>query len=163
MEIRVVLEPLLDQYSVDDMRIILQEQNGARKIAIKIDESSLVNLATVLGNVDLRAPLVQAVFFHCVQALQGDIVKIVVHDIINGFFRTKIFIRDQRIDNVYSLDINVIDGVTIASICQCPIFIEEEVFNKYSENVKRFKEESIEKFFDNVDWNNALSDTKKPR
>src|SRR3989344_862743 len=153
MEIRVALDNTCTKYP-DYAIISLSEQGGTRKVAMHMENYSFGLLSLVLQNTDLKAPLVHASLFHCVQALQGDIEKIQIYD-ADGFFKTKIFINDRRADRTYTLEINVLDGIIIASICRCPIFILEEVFQKYSDQVNLWKDNLKLRLFEEFDHTKA--------
>ena len=42
-------------------------------------------------------------------------------------------LRDQRDDRTYGVEVNVIDGIIIALVAGCPIFVVEEVFKQSNE------------------------------
>ena len=153
MEIRVTLD---NEYVKNPAyaEIQLTEKDGTRKLAMKMENHSFNKLLEVVNNIDLQSPLVHTSIYHCVQALQGDIEKIQIYDAI-GFFKAKMFIKDQRADNTYALHINVIDGIIIASVCRCPIFVLEEVFQKYLDHIRLQEEQKPFRILEAFDYTTA--------
>ena len=79
------------------------------------------------------------------KALKANMEKLVVYAIesrsFDGvdrrYFKSKMVLRDQRTTQGHSIEISVIDGIIIAILAKCPIFVTEEVFKQHHEEVER--------------------------
>ncbi len=149
MEIRVVLDYTAKKIrdNSEYMILYLTEKDGSRKISMLTSVESFNILAFVLNNEDAPSPVTHAFIYHCLQALQAEIQKILIYDVTDAFL-AKILIKDNRTGTIYELEINVIDGITVSCVCGCPIYVNEEVFQKYDDSRKILDFDQMLKNFD---------------
>lgn len=123
----------------------LEEWEGTRRIGISIDEPSSLYLLSALKHIEITTPSPHEAMVNCLRAIKGSIEKVVIYDLakipagdeIHNTYKANIFIKDEREDKVYFLDINSVDAVIAATIAGCPIFIGEDVFAKANEDTQK--------------------------
>ncbi len=140
----------------------IKEREGSRHLMLTLNELSFQNLAIALNEVATPRPTVHKTVANCIQALGGNIEKVVIDEYINDVYRSHIFLKDERSGKTVPVDIHVTDALVVAVLEHCPIFVEEDIFEKI--RIARENEannsgaRAAEAMLNNIDWDNLPKD-----
>ena len=135
MLIRVV--PLIEVREDNQRCAKLRESEGNRNLAMKMDYMSAEYMTAALQKSELPGLPSHEALNICLQCLQGNVEKLVVYGLVNGHFKSQMTLKNQRNDRTFSVKVNVIDGIIIALITGCPVFVVEELFEQSNEEIER--------------------------
>ena len=129
--------PLIEVREGNQRYVKLKEFGGNRNLTMGMDDLSTEYMLAALQKRELSHLPAHEALNTCLQCLQGNIEKLVVYGLVNGHFKSQMTLRDQRDNRTYGVEVNVIDGIIIALVVGCPIFVVEEVFKQSNEVVER--------------------------
>lgn len=135
MLIRVV--PLIEVRENNQRCAKLRESEGNRNLAMEMDYMSAEYMTAALQKRELPGLPSHETLNTCLHCLQGNVEKLVVYGLVNGHFKSQMTLKDQRNDRTFSVKVNVIDGIIIALIAGCPVFVVEELFKQSNEEIER--------------------------
>lgn len=133
MEIRVE-EPRFAEVPPDKKLVMLKEKDGARVVVINFNDIPFHLLGFELENIEHRPEIFKFIPESLLPALRANIEKVVIYDIVEKVFRSRIFVKDDRENRTYGLELHITVALTLAIAAQCPIFVTEGTFEKYSEH-----------------------------
>jgi bifunctional DNase/RNase len=112
----------------DQQIIVLKERNGQRAfpIVIGIFEASAIDRA--VKEIPTERPLTHDLLRRVIEALNGDLVRIVVNDLRDNTFFAKLVI--QRDGKQIEVDSRPSDAIALAAQKNTPIFVEERVLDQ---------------------------------
>ena len=125
--------PLIEVREGKQRYVKLKEFGGNRNLTMGMDDLSAEYMIAALQKRELPHLPAHEALNTCLQCLQGNIEKLVVYGLVDGRFKSQMTLRDQRDDRTYGVEVNVIDGIIIALVGGCPIFVVEEVFKQSNE------------------------------
>lgn len=129
--------PLIEPREGSQRFVKLKEFGGNRNLTMGMDELSTEYMIAALQKRELPTSPATEALNTCLQCLQGNIEKLVVYGLVDGHFKSQMTLKDQRDERTYSVEVNVIDGIIIALVAGCPIFVVEEVFKQSNEEIER--------------------------
>lgn len=117
-------------YSQDQMGsyiLVLAEKKGKIKIPIIIKAAEVQRIALQLENIKSTRPLVHDVFKTMSDSYGIDVQEVYIYSLAEGIFYTKL-ITSNGIEEV-EVECSVGDGVILASVYKCPIYMASSVMN----------------------------------
>lgn len=117
-------------YSQDQMGsyiLVLAEKKGKVKIPIIIKAADVQRIALQLENIKSTRPLVHDVFKTMSDSYGIDLQEVYIYSLAEGIFYTKL-ITSNGIEEV-EVECSVGDGVILASVYKCPIYMASSVMN----------------------------------
>lgn len=129
--------PLIEIHEDKQRYAKLKEFDGDRNLIMEMDYLSAEYMIAALQKRELPSAPAHEALNTCLQCLQGNIEKLVVYGLVDGQFKSQMTIRDQRDNRTFSVEVNVIDGIILALVVRCPIFVVEEIFKQSNEVAER--------------------------
>ena len=129
--------PVIEVHEDNQQYVKLKEFGGNRNLTMNMDYLSAKYMVAALQKRGLPTSPATEALNTCLQCLQGNIEKLVVYGLVDGHFKSQMTLKDQRTDRTYGVEVNVIDGIIIALVAECPIFVVEEVFQQSNKVVER--------------------------
>ncbi len=107
---------------------LLNEQCG-KEITLSVSPDKALAFGLQLLNVEIPAIFLDDVLCGVVEALQGQLIKVVIHDIVEAKFHSRLHIATHEKD-VFTVEISPPDALSIALRAEVPVFVMESVFEK---------------------------------
>lgn len=128
MEIEVELSRIIINETADQQIIVLKEIDGDRSFPVVIGMNEILAIDRRLKNIEFPRPMTHDLLGNVIEALGGEIDRIVINDLRNHTFYAMIYIEME--DEVVEVDSRPSDAIALASGLDVPIFVEEQVFEK---------------------------------
>lgn len=128
MEVRVDLAQIMISDLHPNQLIILRERNGGRTLPIMIGtrEADVIDLR--IKGVKPQRPLTHDLLASVIQAMNGEVEKIVVNDLRDRTFYAKLVIRHNGA--LLEVDSRPSDAIALGAANDAPIYVEDFVFNE---------------------------------
>ena len=128
MEVRMELARIVISETVDQQIIILKERAGSRQfpIVIGINEASAIE-RRVMERPTPR-PLTHDLLANVIRDLNGELEKIVIHDLRDHTFFAKLVIRQAG--QLHEVDSRPSDAIALGVASDTPIYVEESVLRQ---------------------------------
>ena len=139
MEFRV--DPYLLMLPDNISWVRLREREGERAVDITLNQISLYYLLTIIRREDTGQPIIHKLMVNTLSVLGATIEKVIVDDLVNGASHSSIYVKSG--EQVYTVDADIIDSIGLAVIQNCPIFITEDLFQKFKDEVKKIQKEKL--------------------
>lgn len=107
--------------------VVLSEKRGKRKLPIVIKPSDAQQIALKIEGVKSTRPLTHELFKTFSDLYGIDIQEVYIYSILEGIFYTKLFTYNGIED--IEIECSVGDGISLAMVYQCPIFVDSEVLD----------------------------------
>ena len=114
----------------DQQVVVLQEKGGGRSFPIIIGVFEAVAIHRQLRGEEMPRPMTHDLIVNMINAIGATVEKVVVNDLVDGTFFGQVHLRLG--DRVYVIDARPSDSIAIAVRVNCPIFVDEQVFEKLS-------------------------------
>ena len=114
----------------DAFALILSEVGGNRRLPIVIGLPEAQSIAVRLENIRPARPLTHDLLYNMATTFGIDILEIVVHDLRDGIFYSKLVCR--RDGELVEIDSRTSDAVAIALRFGCPIYTYDDVMRRAS-------------------------------
>jgi bifunctional DNase/RNase len=108
--------------------LILNEENGDRRIPIIIGGFEAQAIVIKLENLDPPRPLTHDLFKKFADEFNIAVMEVMIYKLEEGVFFSKLVCNNG--DKEYSIDSRTSDAVALALRFDCPIFITEEILEK---------------------------------
>jgi bifunctional DNase/RNase len=108
--------------------LILNEENGDRRIPIIIGGFEAQAIVIKLENLEPPRPLTHDLFKRFADEFNISITEVMIYKLEEGVFFSKLLCNSR--DKEYSIDSRTSDAVALALRFGCPIFIEEDILDK---------------------------------
>jgi bifunctional DNase/RNase len=129
--------------------IILREIGGERSLPILIGSAEASAIAIKALDINSERPLTIDMAKLILLELGGTLERVVVYDLIDQTFYARLHIATGK--SMHLLDCRPSDAIALALRCDCPIFVEDSVFDK-NENKKTLSEkEKLKRSIANLD------------
>jgi bifunctional DNase/RNase len=116
------------QSQIGSYVVVLSEVKGDRKVPIIIKPNEAQYIAFKMENIKPPRPMTQDLFKSMTEALAADVVEVVIHEVIEGIFYSKI-ILSNLLDS-FEIDCTVGDAISMSSLYECPIYITSSVVSQ---------------------------------
>ena len=108
--------------------LILNEENGDRRIPIIIGGFEAQAIVIKLENLDPPRPLTHDLFKKFADEFNISVSEVMIYKLEEGVFFSKLVCNNG--DKEYSIDSRTSDAVALALRFECPIFIAEDILDK---------------------------------
>jgi hypothetical protein len=125
MEIRVSLARIVISETRDDQLIVLREMDGERTLPIVIGLSEALAIDRRIKNYPTPRPLTHDLLAQAIEAMSGDLERIVINDLKDHTFFAKLVIRVHG--EVVEVDSRPSDAIALGVASDTPIYVEEHV------------------------------------
>lgn len=113
--------------------IVLGEKGGVREFPIYIGYAEALALDLELHEVANKRPMTHDLIFNVLDGLGGEIQQVIVDDLREGTFFGKLIVRTAA-GTEELIDSRPSDAVVLATKRKLPIFVNEEVLEKISDD-----------------------------
>lgn len=107
--------------------VVLSESKGNRKLPIIVNSNDAQVIALRLEGIKTQRPLTHDLFKSFTDAFNADLAEVYIYSLVEGIFYTKLVFNDGVQD--IELDCTIGDGIALAMIYQCPIYVADFVIN----------------------------------
>lgn len=120
--------------------LILNEENGDRRIPIIIGGFEAQAIVIKLENLDPPRPLTHDLFKKFADEFSISVIEVMIYKLEEGVFFSKLVCNNGVKE--YSIDSRTSDAVALALRFECPIFITEDILEKAGITVNQSDAES---------------------
>ena len=125
MEVRMDLAQIRISESHDQQVIVLRERNGARLLQIVIGLTEALAIDRRVKGVQLQRPMTHDLLANTIEALSGELEKIVINDLQDHTFYAKLVIRHHG--ELVEVDSRPSDAIALGAASDVPLYVEEHV------------------------------------
>jgi bifunctional DNase/RNase len=115
------------QSQIGSYVLVLSEMKGKVKLPIIIKPQEAQRIALDLEGIKSSKPLTHDLFLSMTDAFGIDIQEVFIYSLAEGIFYTKLICTNGLAD--IEIESSVGDGVILASLYDCPIFVSSDVLN----------------------------------
>lgn len=128
--------------------LLLEEMEGPRLLPIWIGTPEGHAIALKFTNVTLPRPMTHDLMMSALQNLNCKLEKVVVNDLKGQTFFAQLHLRNGTKN--YVIDSRPSDAIALAVRAECPMFVDEKVFEKCHTMNKPISEDEVKKFKDEI-------------
>lgn len=133
-----IIEMELNKIRIDESRgeqvIVLKEKDGERIMPIVIGIMEVTAIKMKLSGIMPPRPMTHDLFYSTIKQLGAKVERIVITKLEQNTFFAKLVLHiDGKFEEV---DARPSDSIALALRAKAPIFVEEEVLNKVSDNLQ---------------------------
>jgi bifunctional DNase/RNase len=128
MEVRVDLSRIIIHDTSDQQVIFLRERDGEREFPIVIGEGEAFAIDRRLKGFKKARPMTHDLLADIIEAMHGELEKIVISDLKNHTFFAKLVLRARG--EVIEVDSRPSDAIALGVANQTPIFVNESVLRE---------------------------------
>ena len=125
MEIRMDLFKIIISETSDQQIIMLKEHDGQRVFPIVIGISEAFAIDRRLKGIHAPRPLTHDLLASVIEHLNGQLEKIVIHDLRDRTFYAKLIVRQNS--RLIEVDSRPSDAIALGIATEVPIYVEEHV------------------------------------
>ena len=115
------------QSQIGSYVLVLSEMKGKVKLPVIIKPQEAQRIALDLEGIKSAKPLTHDLFLSMTNAFGIEIQEVFVYSLAEGIFYTKIIFTNGIAD--VEIESSIGDGVILASLYDCPIFVSSDVMN----------------------------------
>ncbi len=131
MQVRVDLSKIIISETSDQQVIVLKERDGERSFPIVIGISEAFAIDRRLKGIQTPRPLTHDLLANTVEALGGQLEKIIINDLREHTFYAKLLIRIDS--GLVEIDSRPSDAIALGVASEAPIYVEEHVLKELSQ------------------------------
>lgn len=131
MEVRMDLARIVISDTSEQQMIVLRERDGQRQFPIVIGLAEAIAIDRRVKNIQTPRPLTHDLLANVISDLDGELEKIVVHDLRDHTFYAKLVIR--RDGKLVEVDSRPSDAIALGVASDTPIYVEESVLRQVCE------------------------------
>lgn len=145
--------------------LLLEEMEGTRLLPIWIGTAEGQAIALKFANITLPRPLTHDLLLNTLDCLGYKIEKVIVNDLRGQTFYAQVHIAHNS--TKHTIDSRPSDAIALAVRANCPIYVEDKVFEKCNTMNKPISEDEVKKLKDEIknlkpeDILKGLKDLKK--
>lgn len=128
MEVRMELARIVISDTNDQQIIVLRERAGSRQFPIVIGLNEASAIERRVKNIQTPRPLTHDLLANVIHELNGELEKIVIHDLRDHTFFAKLVIRQSG--QLHELDSRPSDAIALGVAADTPIYVEESVLRQ---------------------------------
>ena len=122
MEVRMGLAQIVISETRENQLIVLRERSGERQLPIVIGLSEALAIDRRIKQHPVQRPMTHA---NVIEALSGELEKIVVNDLKEHTFYAKLVVRIDG--EIVEIDSRPSDAIALGVATDVPIYVEEHV------------------------------------
>ena len=131
MEVRMELARIVISDTSEQQIIVLRECDGPRQFPIVIGVTEAMAIDRRVKSIPTPRPLTHDLLANVISDLDGDLEKIVVHDLRDHTFYAKLVIR--RDGKLVEVDSRPSDAIALGVASDTPLYVEESVLHQVCE------------------------------
>lgn len=131
MEVRMDLARIVISDTSEQQIIVLRERDGTRQFPIVIGLTEAIAIDRRVKSIPTPRPLTHDLLANVISDLDGELEKIVVHDLRDHTFYAKLVIR--RSGTLVEVDSRPSDAIALGVASDTPIYVEESVLQQVCE------------------------------
>ena len=128
MEVRMDLAQIVISETRDTQIIVLRERDGTRTLPIVIGLTEAIAIDRRVKGVQLQRPLTHDLLASVIEALSGELEKIVINDLHDHTFYAKLVIRQHG--ELIEVDSRPSDAIALGVADETPIYVEDHVLRE---------------------------------
>ncbi len=132
MEVRMDLARIVISDTSDQQIIVLREREGDRQFPIVIGLSEALAIDRRVKNISTPRPLTHDLLANVIRELNGELEKIVIHDLRDHIFYAKLVIRSNG--NLIEVDSRPSDAIALGVASDAVIYVTENVLRQVCES-----------------------------
>lgn len=125
MEVRMGLAQIVISETHDSQLIVLREVDGERQLPIVIGLHEALAIDRRIKNQTPPRPMTHDLLANVIEALSGQLEKIVINDLVDHTFYAKLVVRANG--EVIEIDSRPSDAIALGVASDVPIFVEDHV------------------------------------
>ncbi len=128
MEVRMSLAQIVISETRDQQLIVLRERSGERQLPIVIGLSEAIAIDRRIKQHPVQRPMTHDLLANVIEALSGELEKIVVNDLKEHTFYAKLVVRIDG--EIVEIDSRPSDAIALGVATDVPIYVEEHVLRE---------------------------------
>lgn len=132
MEVRMDLSQIVICETRDQQLIVLRERNGSRALPIVIGLDVALAIDRRIKGMQYQRPLTHDLLGNVIEALSGDLEKIVINNLQQHTFYAKLVIRQHG--ELIEIDSRPSDAIALGVAYEAPIYVEDHVLREALNN-----------------------------
>ncbi len=124
--IKMELSRIIIDERRQDQVIVLKEKQGDRQIPIVIGFMEASSIKIKVSGVDVPRPMTHDLFLQVIDALGGQLQKVIIDKLVNNTFYAKLELKTQT-GAIKYIDARPSDSIALAVRFKAPIFVSDEV------------------------------------
>ena len=130
MEVRVDLAKIIISEDADQQVIVLKERDGERAFPIIIGMGEAFAIDRRIKGIQTPRPLTHELLASVIEQMDGELEKVVIHDLREHTFYAKLVIRHNGM--AIEVDSRPSDAVALGVGCDTPLYVAEHVIDEVS-------------------------------
>lgn len=131
MEVRMDLAQIIIRDGRPEQIIVLRERDGNRAFPIVIGVTEAYAIDRRLKNRQFQRPLTHDLLGNVIEALNGELEKIVINDLQDHTFYAKLVIRQGS--ELIEVDSRPSDAIALGVAYDVPIYVEDHVLREVAQ------------------------------
>jgi len=131
MEVRMDLSRIVISDTSEQQIIVLQEHEGSRQFPIVIGLAEALAIDRRVKSISTPRPLTHDLLANVIRELNGDLEKIVIHDLRDHIFFAKLVIRNNG--KLIEVDSRPSDAIALGVASDAAIYVTENVLRQVCE------------------------------
>lgn len=112
-----------------DQVIVLKEKQGDRQIPIVIGFMEASSIKIKVSGVDVPRPMTHDLFLQVIDALGGQLQKVIIDKLVNNTFFAKLELKTKS-GEIKLIDARPSDSIALAVRFKAPIFVSDDVIEQ---------------------------------
>ena len=134
MEVRMDLARIVISDTSEQQIIVLREHEGERQFPIVIGVAEALAIDRRVKNISTPRPLTHDLLANVIRELNGDLEKIVIHDLRDHIFFAKLVIRNSG--KLIEVDSRPSDAIALGVASDAAIYVTENVLQQVCESTE---------------------------
>ncbi len=134
MEVRMDLARIVISDTSEQQIIVLREHEGARQFPIVIGLAEALAIDRRVKNISTPRPLTHDLLAGVIRELNGELEKIVIHDLRDHIFYAKLVIRNHG--KLIEVDSRPSDAIALGVASDAAIYVTENVLRQVCESTE---------------------------
>jgi bifunctional DNase/RNase len=131
MEVRMDLARIVISETSQEQIIVLRERDGSRQFPIVIGLTEAYAIDRRVKNIATARPLTHELLSNVIHDMDGELDKVVIHDLRDHTFYAKLVIR--RDGRLIEVDARPSDAIALGVAGDTPIYVDESVLRQVCE------------------------------
>lgn len=134
MEVRMDLARIVISDTSQEQIIVLRERDGPRQFPIVIGLTEAYAIDRRVKSITTARPLTHELLASVIREMEGELEKIVIHDLRDHTFYAKLVIR--RNSDLIEVDARPSDAIALGVAVDTPLYVEETVLRQVCEGLQ---------------------------